>query len=267
MSSEPTGRILGPLNVERLGHRGPPMVFLHPNPADHSIWLYQMTHFSSGVRTVGIDLPGYGRSPRALPGVTLPEIAAACWDAVDRVSAEPAVLAGCSVGAHVALHMAHLRPERTAAVILSGTSYRAEKTYCLERIAAYTERGIAYRRDYFLEIVSASWGASPLGQYFADLFAERNDSADVVTIIEVFRALYVPDPDWLFEVQAPVLILSGTEDRAHATVGALRDRIAGSELVALAGAGHACQIEQPWLWDHWATEFLKRKGAWPVAQP
>jgi pimeloyl-ACP methyl ester carboxylesterase len=241
------------------------MVFLHPNPTDHSVWVYQMAHFSSWFRTIGIDLPGYGRSPGAEAGLTMTDIARACWEAVDNVASEPAVLVGCSVGAHVALHMAHEQPARTSAVILSGASYRDEKTYCLERIEEYTKRGIGYRRDYFLEIVSPRWGATPLGQYFADLFAERNDTGDVETIIEMFRALYVPDPDWLFQTGAPVRIISGTLDRSHEPGRVLAGKLANAEFVPLEGAGHACQIEQPWVWDALALEFLRREGVFPAS--
>jgi pimeloyl-ACP methyl ester carboxylesterase len=257
-------RIRGPLNWEQLGHRGPPMVFVHPNPTDHSVWTYQMAHFSSWFRTVGIDLPGYGRSPSAEAGLTMTDLARACWEAVDNVATEPAVLVGCSVGAHVALHMAHEQPARTSAVILSGASYRDEKTYCLERIEAYTQRGISYRRDYFLETVSPEWGATPLGQYFADLFAERNDTADLETIIEMFRALYVPDPAYLFELKAPLQIISGTQDRSHGPGRVLASKVADSEFHPLEGAGHACQIEQPWAWDGLAIDFLRRKGLFPA---
>jgi pimeloyl-ACP methyl ester carboxylesterase len=159
--------------------------------------------------------------------------------------------------------MAHEQPARTSAVILSGTSYREEKTYCIERIEAYSARGIDYRRDYFLEIVSPEWGASPLGQFFADLFAERNNTADVETIIEMFRALYVPDPDYLWDLTAPLQVISGTQDRSHAFGRALAGKVAGSEFVALQDAGHACQIEQPWAWDALAIDFLRRKGLFP----
>lgn len=270
MSTAETPRITGPLYAETLSRQGPPMVFLHPNPADLSIWAYQMAHFSSWFRTFGIDLPGYGRSPRALPGLTMTDIARACWEAVDRAAAgaaggagAPAVLAGCSVGANVAMHMAHERPEQTSAVILSGCSFRPVKTFCLGRIETYQQRGIDYRRDYFLEIVSPAFGASPLGQYFADLFAERNGTADVDSIIEMFRALYVPDPDWLFEVAAPAQIISGTLDRAHEPARLLCDRIPGAEFHAIEGAGHACQVEQPWAWDALAIDFLRRNGRFP----
>jgi 3-oxoadipate enol-lactonase len=241
------------------------MVFVHPNPTDHDVWIYQIAHFSTRCRTIGIDLPGYGRSPRALAGLTMNEIGDACWARVDEVSSEPAVLVGCSVGAHVALHMAHERPGQTAAILLSGTSYRAEKTYCLERIETYQERGVDYRHDYFLEIVGRDFAASPLGEYFATLTAERNDTADLATIIEMFRALYVPDPDWLFDTAAPTLIISGTEDRAHAAARVLQARIAGCEFEPIVGAGHACQIEQPWAWDRLAIDFLRRKELLPQA--
>ena len=151
LGTEARHRIRGPLNWEQLGHRGPPMVFVHPNPTDHWVWVYQMAHFSSWFRTIGIDLPGYGRSPTAEPGLTMTDVARACWEAVDEVSSEPAVLVGCSVGAHVALHMAHEQPARTTAVILSGTSYREEKTYCLERIAEYAEEGLELRGEADLD--------------------------------------------------------------------------------------------------------------------
>ena len=148
-------------------------------------------------------------------------------------------------------------------MILSGASYRDEKTYCLERIEQYTARGVSYRRDYFLEIVSPEWGATPLGQYFADLFAERNDTADAETIIEMFRALYVPDPDYLWDLKAPLQVISGTKDRSHATGRVLAGKIAGSEFHPLQDAGHACQIEQPWVWDALAIDFLRRRGLFP----
>ena len=31
----------------------------------------------------------------------------------------------------------------------------------------------------------------------------------------------------------------------------------------LPGAGHACQIEQPWLFDRFMIEFLTRHGLFP----
>jgi pimeloyl-ACP methyl ester carboxylesterase len=240
------------------------MVFVHPNPTDMDVWIYQMAHFSTWCRAIAIDLPGYGRSPHALPGVTMGEIAAACWDAVDNVSDEPAVLAGCSVGFTLALHMASQQPDRTSAIILSGCSYRPEgKPFTQNRIESYTQEGIAFRRTHFHHGISKAFAASPLGGYFERLFLERNDTADVGSIIEMFRALGQPDPEEIFDPKAPALIITGSEDNSHESSFRLRDRL-GCELVTIEGAGHCCQLEQPWEWDRIALEFLRRNGVLPA---
>jgi hypothetical protein len=36
-------------------------------------------------------------------------------------------------------------------------------------------------------------------------------------------------------------------------------------LKVLPGAGHACQIEQPWLFDRFLIEFLTKRGLFPAA--
>ena len=71
----------GPLHWEQLGKEGIPIAFVHPNPMDHTCWLYQMAHLATWYRCLGIDLPGYGKSPTAQPGLTMPDVAQACWEA------------------------------------------------------------------------------------------------------------------------------------------------------------------------------------------
>lgn len=250
--------IHGPLYWERLGRQGPPMVFLHPNPTDHQVWMYQMARFSTWFRTIGIDLPGYGRSPSASPGVTMTDVARACWEAVDLTTDEPAILVGCSVGYATALHMAHARPAQVSAMIFSGASYRPVKASAPKRIAQYEAHGLAFRRDHFAEVVGTEFRASPLAAYFADVFTERNETCDLPTIIEMYRAVGAPDEPWLFDtVTAPTLIITGSEDGAHQGAFALQERIAGARLETLVGAGHACQLEQPWAWDGHALAFLR----------
>jgi pimeloyl-ACP methyl ester carboxylesterase len=55
-----------------------------------------------------------------------------------------------------------------------------------------------------------------------------------------------------------MLILSGGEDAVHEHALALQVRVPSSELQVLPGAGHACNIEQPWLFDRLLIEFLRR---------
>ena len=250
----------GPLYVERLGYQGRPMVFIHPMPLDLSSWLYQMARFSTWFRTIGIDVPGFGRSPSVQPPMTMREAAQACWDAVDRIADEPAVLVGSSVGSNTILHMAQLRPERTLAMIHTGCGYLPVKEFAPRRIAQYNEQGIALRREHAFFDYSPTFQSTDLARYFVDMFVERNDTSDAPTIVEMLRALGEPDPDWLFDVHMPMLIITGGEDGSHKAAFALQARVKDCELVTIEGAGHACNMEKPWEWDRHALDFLARHG-------
>jgi pimeloyl-ACP methyl ester carboxylesterase len=58
----------------------------------------------------------------------------------------------------------------------------------------------------------------------------------------------------------PSIIITGSEDNSHARAFALQERIKACELVTLQGAGHACNMEQPWLWDAHLQDFLRRNN-------
>jgi pimeloyl-ACP methyl ester carboxylesterase len=255
----------GPLYYERMGRSGPVIAFIHPNPMDQSCWIFQMAHLSTWYRCIAIDIPGYGRSPKAQPGLTMNDMAEACWEAVDEaLPGEKAVLVGCSVGSSLAPHMYHLRPDKTAALVLSGTGYNPSKEFTKGRIANYTANGIDYRWAYTFEDLSAAFRTTPLAHFFANLFTERNQHADVQTIIYQFQALAQPYPDEHHErIACPTIILTGSEDNSHQRAFALQARIPNCELRTLPGAGHACQIEQPWLFDRFMIEFLAKHGLFP----
>jgi pimeloyl-ACP methyl ester carboxylesterase len=212
---------------------------------------------------VAVDLPGYGRSPRAQPGVTLFDLADACWEAAAAEGATPAVLVGCSIGANVVLHMQHLSPERTAAVVVSGAGYATEKPHLQRHVDAYRRDGVEYRKAYALQDLSPAFRVTPLAEWMAGLWAERNPVADVPSILAMFDALIQGDPPWFAEVQTPVLILTGSEDAAHQRAFALRDVLPDAELVTLDGAGHACQLELPWEFDRHLLDFLERRVGLP----
>jgi len=260
--------IFGPLYYERMGRTGPVVAFVHPNPMDQSCWIFQLAHLSTWCRCISIDIPGYGRSPKADPELTMADMAEACWEAIDdALPGETAILVGCSTGAAISPYMYHHRPDKTAALILTGTGYRPSKDTGprrKHRIDSYRSNGIDYRWRYTFEDFSPAFQATPLAHFFANLFSERNEFADVETIIHQFRALQRPDPEGHHaNVACPTVILTGSEDKAHQSAFALQERIPECELKVLPGAGHACQIEQPWLFNHFMIEFLTKHKLFP----
>ena len=219
--------IEGPLYYERMGRVGPVMAFVHPNPMDQSCWIFQVAHLSTWYRCIAIDIPGYGRSPKGTPGLTMDDMAQACWEAIDDVApGERAILVGCSVGSAILPYMHHQQPSRTAALVLSGTGYNPGKEFTARRIASYRDQGIAYRWGYTFEDLSPAFRATPLAHYFADIFSERNDHADLESIILQFQALAKPDADdHHSRISCPTILLSGSEDGTHPSAAALKARI------------------------------------------
>jgi pimeloyl-ACP methyl ester carboxylesterase len=258
--------IEGPLYYERMGRSGPVMAFVHPNPMDQSCWIYQMAHMSTWFRCIAIDIPGYGRSPKATEGLTMEDMAQGCWEAVDNAFAgEPAILVGCSVGSSIVPYMHHRHPGRTKALVMCGTGYSPGKEFAHRRIKAYAEHGIDYRWGYTFEDLSPGFRATPMARWFADMFAERNDKADLKSILYQFEALAKPDAeDHHARIACPSIIISGSEDGSHQSAFALRARIPKCEMRIIYGAGHACQIEQPWLFDQHMREFLERHRLLPA---
>src|SRR5258708_37626510 len=110
----------GPLYSETMGKSGPVMAFVHPSPMDQSCWIFQMAQMSAWYRCVAIDLPGYGRSPKARAGLTMQDIAQACWEAIDDAyPGERAILVGCSIGSSMPSCLYHHSSLRTAELLLS----------------------------------------------------------------------------------------------------------------------------------------------------
>jgi pimeloyl-ACP methyl ester carboxylesterase len=164
------------------------MFFVHPNPYDRSAWLYQQAHFSTWFQAITVDLPGFGRSPTASEGLTMAEVGQACWAVLDEISAEPAILVGCSTGSTVVGHMASQQPERVAALILPGAGYRPVKSGVLANLERYRTEGLSYRATHAPVNYSATFRASPLGQYFLRVFLERDNIADMPSLVALFTA-------------------------------------------------------------------------------
>jgi pimeloyl-ACP methyl ester carboxylesterase len=161
--------------------------------------------------------------------------------------------------------MHHARPNKTKALIMCGTGHNPGKEFADHRIKQYTERGIRHRWDYTFDDLSPAFRQTPMAMYFATIFTERNAQADLDTIVRQFRAAKLPDaPDHYSRINCPSIILTGSEDITHKTAHALKDEIPNCEIRILHGAGHACQIEQPWLFDRYMVEFLKNHGLFPA---
>lgn len=245
---------------------GPVFLLLHPNPLDSWAWGYQMAHFSSWYRTVAIDLPGYGESDPAPPGVTIPDIAQAVWDTATSIAPPPYIVAGVSLGARVAKEVAAAHPEGTSALILSGTrGPTGSREFAVTRRKEFAERGLAHRAAYVLELFSPDARDSEMARYFARVYEDRAHLADLDSILRMYDASMVPpDPPPEARIQCPTLVVAGSQDKAWEGSLELASAINDAEHQTIVGAGHAPNLEQPWEYDRIVIDFLGRRGLLPA---
>ena len=257
-------RVPGPLYVEQQGRTGLPMVFLHSTPDEHRLWLYQTAHFSSWFRTLAIDLAGYGRSPAVQEGVAIADQAAACWEAVDRISDGPIILHGNSIGSGVAQRMVEQQSHRILALILSGTGYSPTAEVFARWVERYRNEGIALRHKQLFDHFAPALQSDPILTYYADMVVELNNAGTLASVVAMNQANVDRPPEAYYRgIKVPTLIIAGTEDRSYKSSFDLQKLIAGSEHRSIAGAGHAPMIETPWEYDLHTIEFLKKLGLFP----
>lgn len=257
-------RIPGPLYCEQLGATGVPMIFCHSTPDDHRLWMYQTAHFSAWYRCLAVDLPGYGRSAAPLPGLRIEDMAEACWEVVDRVTSGGAIIHGNSLGSRVAQWMAALEPQRTLALIVSGTGFGGSSANMARWAKRYREEGIALRRRQVIEHFAPALQQDRLLNHYADMVCELSNHGTLESIIAVNEALALHyPPDLLARITAPTLVIAGTQDFSFGTVHEHKKHIPQSVLRKIEGAGHGVPIEAPAEYDRHCIEFLSAIGLFP----
>jgi pimeloyl-ACP methyl ester carboxylesterase len=252
--------IPGPLHYESQGKHGPLMLFMHGNPYDHRLWMYQTAHFSTWFRTVAVDLPAYGRSPAGQPGLTIGDMADACWEALDSVAREPVILVGNSVGASISIEMAGKRPAQARAMILTGCAYMPNRDFARMGGGAWDKLGIGARRESMLRFVSPGRRGDPLTEHLLQMFLADNERIDAKAVREIFHALEQPEPEAVYDgLNLPCIVIAGTEDPSYPGAQALQKRIRGAELTRIEGGSHVSNLDYPAEWNRAALDFLKRR--------
>ena len=243
---------------------GHPMVMVHANPFDHEMWMYQVSHFSNFFRVINIDLRGYGRSQKIVDEFTLEDMGRDMLAVMADADAPRAVFMGCSVGSTLGLLLGLDHPTRFDALILVGGSSDRSLRFP-RRIEGYLRSFPAYHREFIEDLVHPSFPHTKLGRYLIDAFIQKQFWLRPEAIAATLRATNSTVlTDRLPTMKVPTLVINGEVDNAR-PAGELTSRlIPGAEHRVIDGAGHACCLEDPAVFDDIVIDYLERKGLWPT---
>lgn len=232
---------------------GPPLVFLHGFPLDHSMWDGQRREFRSSHRVILPDLRGLGRSEVSPVPVTMDLFADDVAALLDNLGiAEPVILCGLSMGGCIAFAFVRRHAQRLRGLIL-----------CDCRAVADTAEMVANRRRLAEKVLSDGPTAAAeamLPRLFGPTTNEKQpqvvDAVRNVILASSSRGIAAAQlsladrPDstpTLPEIKVPTLIVVGEHDviSPPAEMQGIAAAIPGATAVVIPGAGHMAPLEKP----------------------
>ena len=246
---------------------GLPFIMVHANPFDHNLWMYQIAHFSTYFKVVGIDIRGYGRSDKPESPFSLNDMADDVLGVCRDLAIGEAILGGVSVGSGMAILLGLDHPEMFKAIILVGGSSGPGGSI-EERIHGYTKVGIdKYHIQHLRELVAPDFPETKLGKYLLNTFVERDPWLSGESIGQIFRARGGLDmTPRLPTMKVPTLVINGEYDNSLAGGKKTASLIPGAVHKILPRTGHACNIEDPAGFDEFVIAFLRANNLMPSAR-
>jgi pimeloyl-ACP methyl ester carboxylesterase len=247
---------------------GEPLLLVPYLAADHACYAFQLPAYTEQFSCISVDLPGSGESDKPDGPYSTESYADQLSGFLGAIGVERAHVAGVSLGAAVATHLAARHPERVRSVSLHSAWDRTDAYLrtilelwqalgqALPTVAGAVIQGIfplcftpemyVQRPEYAQALADFVRGrpAQPLEAFLAQTEAVIGHDASSV----------------LAEIQTPTLVTFGAHDIVTSTRFAdpLTNGIAGSEIVVFDHLSHAGLHEDPEAFNRATLEFLLR---------
>lgn len=233
-------------------NESPPVLLLHGMLGDVDNWLPTVNFLAdNGYRTIVPLLPVYDLPLRETSVTGLVEYVFRFSEAINE---QNFVVAGNSLGGHVALLFALAYPDRVAALILSGSS----GIYELEMGTSTPRRR---DRDFIRERAALTFydPVHATDQLVDEMYDLLGNRPRVVRLIKMARSAKTETlTDRLHEIDQPTLLVWGRDDRITPPDVAHRfqKEMPHARLHFIDSCGHAPMIEHPDVFNSVVLNFL-----------
>jgi len=244
---------------------GPPVVLLHPFPANHNLWKPAAQALITRYRVILPDLRGHGESGVGEGPATMEKHAADIGRVLDHEEVRRAAFAGVSIGGYVLFECWRKYRARVDALVLCNTKAQADtpeaRAVRLQAATFVMERGT--------ELFFGSMIPKLMGNTTRDtrpdmvegaLRMMRTMSPEDVAMVQRGMAERQDSVETLKTINVPTMLVTGDEDSLTGVGEAelMRQNISGSEINVIAKAGHYSPWEQPEEVGKLLRQFLDR---------
>ncbi len=237
----------------------PCLVFSNSLATSLAMWDEQAAALKDSYRVLRYDQRGHGATDAPAGRYAYDTLLADALGLLDALSIKKAHFAGLSMGGATALGLAERHADRFDRIIVCDSPCQStpqSSQQWEERIAVAQKAGI----EALVEPTIARW-------FPPEVLAKKPPYVDKVramiraTPVNGFIgcAAALADHDYasaVATVKRPVLFLGGEKDAATAPMRKLNEKLPGSRLVELAGAGHISNMDRPADFTKAIRDFL-----------
>ncbi|HXM22884.1 MAG TPA: alpha/beta fold hydrolase [Terriglobales bacterium] len=231
---------------------GPPVVMLHPFPANHDLWKPAAQALVSQYRVILPDLRGHGDSGTGEGPATMEKHAADIARVLDREEVGRAPFVGVSIGGYVLFEFWRKYRGRVEALVLCNTKAQADtpegRAGRLQAAADVIERGTEpFFESMLTKLIGKTSRSGRPDLVEGALQLMRKMSPEDVALVQRGMAGRNDSVETLKTINVPTLIVTGDEDILTGAADAelMRQNIPGSQIRVIAKAGHYSPWEQP----------------------
>lgn len=242
---------------------GTPVLFSHSYTSDCTMWTLQTPQFSERYQFITYDIRGMGRTDSPAGGeYSLDLHTEDLYQLVRHLGLTKFVLGGLSIGGMITVHFALAYPELLKGIIIADSAAARPDVPMLlnpsDNIQLAQTRGMVGLADHVIsnKLLAPHLQNNP---YAVKEYRDRMVRNNVVGYCSGLRGLsHMRDRTGeLGQIKVPTLILVGDLDTPFIEPSKLmHERIQGSKLVVIPGAGHLANIEQPAAFNAAVLGFL-----------
>jgi 3-oxoadipate enol-lactonase len=231
---------------------GPPVVLLHPFPANHTLWKPAAQALITRYRVILPDLRGHGESGVGDGPATMEKHTADIARVLDHEEVRRAAFVGVSIGGYVLFEFWRKYRARVDALVLCNTKAQADtpeaRAVRLQAATFVLERGTEL---FFGSMIPKLMGKSTRDTrpdlVEGALRMMRTMSPEDVAMVQRGMAERQDSVETLKTINVPTMLVTGDEDILTGVGEAelMRQNISGSEIKLIAKAGHYSPWEQP----------------------
>jgi pimeloyl-ACP methyl ester carboxylesterase len=242
---------------------GPPVVLLHPFPANHEFWMPVAEELSSRYRLIVPDVRGHGESEVGEGPATMAKHAADLLRVMEDAQVGRAPIIGVSIGGYILFELWRRHRDRVAPLGLFNTKAPADNVEAragrLQAANDVVERGT----EPFLQSMVPRLLGKTTRETRPDLVdgalrMMRQMSPEDIAQVQRGMAERPDSINTLKTINVPTLLVTGDEDILTGINEAefMRQHVSGSQLRVIAKAGHYSPWEQPAEASRLLRQFL-----------